>query len=205
MRSFAVATALSKTEAVQVAVFGFAMLGDALTVPRALAVLVATAGVLMVAVQPGQTWDRQSLKPALLGVASGAFFALASVSFRGAILALPEGPYFLRATTALAWSLSIQVGVLGVWLAIANRAALLRSAVVWRQSLFAGFMSAFASQLWFLGFSLTAAANVRTLALVEVVFAQAVSRRLFGQTATPRELAGMALVMAGVAWLLIAA
>jgi drug/metabolite transporter (DMT)-like permease len=192
-RSFAVATALSKTEAVQVAVFGFALLGDALTWPRALAVLVATAGVLLVAVKPGQTWDRHALKPAALGVASGAFFALASVSFRGAILALPEAPYFLRAT------------VLGGWLAIVNREALLRSVTVWRQSVFAGFMSAFASQLWFLGFSLTAAANVRTLALVEVVLAHAVSRRLFGQTAAPRELGGMALVMVGVAWLLIAA
>ncbi|MEO8465532.1 MAG: DMT family transporter [Gammaproteobacteria bacterium] len=204
LRSFSVATALSKTEALQVAVFGFAVLGDALTWPRAIAVLIATAGVVIVAVKPGQQWDRQSLKPAALGVASGAFFALASVSFRGAILALPEGVYFLRATTTLVWSLGIQVAVLGAWLAIMNREALLRSIVVWRQSLFAGFMSAFASQLWFLGFSLTAAANVRTLALVEVLLAQAVSKRLFGQRATARELVGVAFVVLGVAWLLIA-
>ena len=39
----------------------------------------------------------------------------------------------------------------------------------------AGFIGAFASQFWFLAFALTAAANVRTLALVEVLFAQAVS------------------------------
>jgi drug/metabolite transporter (DMT)-like permease len=203
-RSLSVATALSKTEAVQVALFGFAVLGDALTWSRAFAILIATAGVVIVAVKPGQRWDRQSLKPAVLGVASGAFFALASVSFRGAILALPEGVYFMRAATALVWSLAVQVTVLGVWLAIVNREALLRSMVVWRQSLFAGFMSAFASQLWFLGFSLTAAANVRTLALVEVVLAQAVAKRLFGQRAAPRELIGMALVVAGVAWLLAA-
>jgi drug/metabolite transporter (DMT)-like permease len=75
---------------------------------------------------------------------------------------------------------------------------------VWRQSLFAGFMSAFASQFWFLGLSLTAAANVRTLALVEVLLAQAVAKRLFGQSAAPRELVGMALVVAGVALLLAA-
>ena len=126
-RSFSVATALSKTEAVQVALFGFAVLGDALTWWRAIAILIATAGVLIVAVRPKQKWDRQTLKPAVLGVASGAFFALASVSFRGAILALPEGVYFLRAATALVWSLCIQVAVLGVWLAIMNREALLRS------------------------------------------------------------------------------
>jgi len=202
VRSFSVATALSKTEPVQVALFGFAVLGDALTWSRAVAILIATAGVVIVAVKPGQKWDRQSLKPAVLGVASGAFFALASVSFRGAILALPEGVYFLRATTALVWSLGIQVAVLGVWLAIMNRQALLRSVAVWRQSLFAGFMSAFASQFWFLGMALTAAANVRTLALVEVLLAQGVAKWLFGQRAAPRELVGMTLVVAGVALLL---
>ncbi len=158
-RSFSVATALSRTEAVQVALFGFAVLGDALTWSRAIAILIATAGVLIVAVKPGQKWDRQSLKPAVLGVASGSFFALASVSFRGAILALPEGVYFLRATTALVWSLGIQVTVLGVWLAIMNREALLRSVKLWRQSLFAGFMSAFASQFWFFGLSLSSSAG----------------------------------------------
>ncbi len=203
-RSFSVATALSKTEAVQVALFGFAVLGDVLTWSRAVAILIATTGVVIVAVRPKQKWDRQTLKPAVLGVASGAFFALASVSFRGAILALPEGVYFLRASTALVWSLGIQVAVLGAWLAIMNREALLRSLAAWRQSLFAGFMSAFASQLWFVGFSLTAAANVRTLALVEVLLAQAVAKRLFGQRAAPRELVGMALVVIGVAFLLAA-
>jgi len=203
-RSFSVATALSKTEAVQVAVFGFAVLGDALTWARAIAILIATAGVVIMAVRLKQKWGRLSLKPAALGVASGAFFALASVGFRGAILALPEGVYFLRATTALVWSLGIQVTVLGVSLAIMNREALLRSVTVWRQSLFAGFMSAFASQFWFLGLSLTAAANVRTLALVEVLLAQAVAKRLFGQRAAPLELVGMALVVVGVALLLAA-
>ena len=67
------------------------------------------------------------------------------------------------ASEGIGAELARQMAGKGVWLALAPRAALLRRAVVWRQSLFAGFMSAFASQLWFLGFSLTAAANVRTL------------------------------------------
>ncbi len=126
------------------------------------------------------------------------------MGFRGGILALGDGPYFLRATTTLAWSLGIQAFLLGAWLAAFDRTALARSLAVWRQSLFAGFMGAFASQFWFLGFSLTAAANVRTLGLVEVLFAQAVSRRVFGQRVSARDAAGMALVIAGVALLLVA-
>ena len=201
-RSFSVATALSKTEAVQVALFGFAVLGDALTLARIVAIVIATAGVVIAAVKPGQRWDRQNLRPALFGIASGSFFALASVSFRGGILALPDAAYFLRATTTLVWSLAIQATLLGAWLAVVNREALARSVAMWRQSLFAGFMGAFASQFWFLGISLTAAANVRTLALVEVVIAQAVAKRVFGQRAAPRELGGMALVVIGVGLLL---
>ena len=51
----------------------------------------------------------------------------------------------------------------------------------------AGFMGAFASQFWFLAFALTAAANVRTLALVEVLFAQAVAYYSFKQPLSARE------------------
>jgi drug/metabolite transporter (DMT)-like permease len=160
--------------------------------------------VFLVARKPGEGWSPQSVRPAMLGIASGALFAVAAIGFRGAILALPDGAFFVRATTTLVWSLGIQSLLLGTWMALFDRAALARTFGVWRQSLTAGFMGAFASQFWFLGFSLTAAANVRTLALVEVLFAQAVSRRLFAQRLSAREAAGMALVLLGVA-LLVAA
>ena len=59
--------------------------------------------------------------------------------------------------------------------------------VSWQPSLLAGFTGAFASQFWFLAFALTAAANVRTLALVEVLFAQAVSYYSFKQPLSARD------------------
>ena len=61
----------------------------------------------------------------------------------------------------------------------------------------AGFMGAFASQFWFLAFALTAAANVRTLALVEVLFAQAVAYYSFKQPLSARELSGIVLIVIG--------
>lgn len=203
-RSFSVATAFGKTEAVQVAVFGLLLLGDALTVLRTAAIVIATAGVFLIAVKPGEAWDGRSLRPALFGVASGGLYAIAAVGFRGGILALEDGVFFVRATTTLVWSLGIQATLLGIWMFAFRRAALVKSFALWRQSLFAGFMGAFASQFWFLGFSLTAAANVRTLGLVEVLFAQAVSRRVFAESTSVRELFGMALVVIGVAALLLA-
>jgi uncharacterized membrane protein len=45
---------------------------------------------------------------------------------------------------------------------------------------------------------------VRTLALIEVLFAQIVARVMFGQRTTVREAIGMALVVAGVVLLIFA-
>jgi len=201
-RSFSVAIAFTKTEPVQVAVFGLLLLGDALTWLRALAIVVATLGVFLIAVKPGDQWDRQNLKPALYGIVSGSLFALAAVGFRGGILALGEAPWFMRATTTLVWSLGLQALLLGAWMTLFDRGALMGSFRQWRSSLFAGGMGSFASQCWFVGMSLTSAANVRTLGLVEVVFAQVVSRRVFRQQVSARELAGLILVVAGVLMLL---
>jgi uncharacterized membrane protein len=66
----------------------------------------------------------------------------------------------------------------------------------------AGFMGAFASQMWFLAFALESAAKVRTLALVEIFFAQLVSRSLFKQGLASREGLGIGLIVIGVIILL---
>jgi len=95
--------------------------------------------------------------------------------------------------------------LLGMWMLVMARAALLGSLRLWRPSLLAGFFGALASQFWFLGFSLTSAANVRTLGLVEVLFAQFVGWRLLRQKITSREALGMLLIVAGVALLLAGA
>jgi drug/metabolite transporter (DMT)-like permease len=202
-RSFSVVTATIKTEPVQVALFGLAVLGDPLTWPMALAITIATAGVVLVSWRPAGAGPAGApVRPVLLGLAAGACFALAAIGFRGAILSLGAGSFLVRATTTLVWGLGLQTAILLVWLALFQRPALWGSLRAWRASLTAGFLGALASQFWFIAFALTAAANVRTLALVEVVMAQAVAHRLLAQAVTRRELAGLVLITAGVALLL---
>jgi drug/metabolite transporter (DMT)-like permease len=202
--SFSVATVFNKTEAVQVAIFSVVLLGEHVSLAGTAAIVVATAGVVVVAAKPGITLRGSGLRPVVFGIVSGGCFAVASVGFRGGILELGAGAYYVRATTTLVWALTFQALLLGAWMTLFARRALLGSLTLWRESLVAGFFGAFASQFWFLGFSLTAAANVRALGLVEVVFAHVVAQRVFEQRATTREAAGMALVVAGVAWLLLA-
>jgi drug/metabolite transporter (DMT)-like permease len=205
-RSFAVVTALIKTEPVQVALFGLLLLGDRLTPMAAAAIVIATAGVVVMSFKPGSIdLTGGGRRPVLLGIVAGAFFALAAIGFRGAILALPSGGFVLRATTTVVWGLGLQTALLVAWLTAFNRPALIGSLREWRPSLSAGFLGALASQFWFIGFALTAAANVRTLALIEVVFAQVVSHRFLSQGTSTREISGMGLIVAGVALLLWAA
>jgi drug/metabolite transporter (DMT)-like permease len=202
-RAFSVVTAYTKTEPVQVALFGFLLLGDTLTPLAALAIAVATLGVVVMSMKPGASLTSSGSKPVIYGVAAGAFFALAAIGFRGAILSLPDGSSLVRATTTLVWGLGLQTGMLLIWLGFFDRKALFASLQAWRPSLGAGFLGALASQFWFLGFALTTAANVRTLALVEVLMAQAVSHRFLAQVTTRRELAGMGMILGGVALLLL--
>ncbi len=201
-RSFVVTTAYIKTEPVQVAVFGLAFLGDQVTPGAAAAILIATAGVLIVSWPKSGSAEVFSWKPTALGIGSGALFAIAAVGYRGGIRALEAPNFVVAATATLVLGLVIQTVMLTAYLALADRASLVAIFRAWRPSLFAGFMGAFASQMWFLAFALETAAKVRTLALVEILFAQVVSRNLFKQKLASREAAGIALIVLGVALLL---
>ncbi|MGO4287897.1 EamA family transporter [Bosea sp. TAB14] len=202
-RSFAVTTAYTKTEPVQVAIFGALLLGDALSPLKFLAIAIATCGVIVVSWKPGEKLTRAGLRPAVLGIVSGACFALSAIGFRGGIQALPEGNFLIRASTILVLGLAMQTALLTFYMLVANRPALWLSLRNWRRSLSAGFLGAAASQFWFIGFSLTSAANVRTLGLIEVPLAQIASRRLFAEGTSRREILGMAMIVGGVGLLLL--
>ena len=198
-RGFGVTTALIKTEPVTLALIGAILLAEPLGPARMGAIATATLGVVLMS---GVDWQRGGLRAAALGLAAGALFGLSAIGFRGAILALPFGDSMTRAATILAVSLALQSLLMLAWLALADRAALAGIARHWRGSLWAGALGALASFFWFLGFALTSAANVRTLALVEVVMAQLVSGRIFREGASPRQLLGMGLIVLGVAALI---
>ena len=96
----------------------------------------------------------------------------------------------------------MQAVVLSLYLALRSPAVMFGIIRAWKPSLSAGFAGAVASQFWFLAFALATAASDRTLALIEVLFAQLVARFAFGQRTSAREAFGMVLVVGGVALLL---
>ena len=132
---------------------------------------------------------------------SAAAFALSANGYRGAIITIQGVSFVTAATYTLVFGLFVQTLILTIYLLARAPDVLKRILGLWKPSLFAGFMGAFASQFWFLAFALTAAANVRTLALVEVLFAQGVAHYSFKQPLSARELLGIALIVIGVALL----
>ena len=203
-RSFVVTTAYIKTEAIQTAIFGFVFLGDHLTASKVIAILIATVGVVVTALRPGGEKGFTDWRPTALGLVSAAAFALSANGYRGAIITIEGVSFVTAATYTLVFGLFVQTLILTIYL-LARAPGVLKAILgLWKPSLLAGFMGAFASQFWFLAFALTAAANVRTLALVEVLFAQAVAYYSFKQPISARELGGIVLIVIGVG-LLVAA
>jgi drug/metabolite transporter (DMT)-like permease len=200
-RSFVVSIAYIKTEPVQVALFGLVFLGDALSIGMVAAILIATTGVIVMSLKPGGNAG-DSWRPTLLGLSSGAMFALSAIGYRGAILSLDWPNFVMAATFTLVIGLAMQAGLLSVYLMLREPKVMREIMRAWRPSVTAGFLGAFASQFWFLAFALATAASVRTLALVEVLFAQAISAFVFGHKTTAREGLGIVLIVAGVALLL---
>ena len=200
LRSFVVATAYTKTEALQVALFALIVLHERLSGLALVAILVATAGVLLMswpklpAATPGANAGG---KAALLGLAAGAMFALSAVGFKGAIVSLRADSFLIGATFTLVCGLLFQSVVLALWQVVRTPDVLVATLKAWRASLGAGFLGALASQMWFLAFAIAPTAQVRTLGMVEILFAHVLSRGLFSQKTSPRELAGIALVVIG--------
>lgn len=202
-RNFTLGVAYSKSEILQVAIFGFVFLGDAVSLAAAAAILLGTLGVLLLSPADKARPIRGLLtgwtsRSALFGLASGTGFALSAVGFRGAALSLGDTPFPMAAATTLVIAQCIQTLALGGWLLVRNRDVVLRVLRAWRASLFAGFMGAAASAGWFTAMAIEPAAHVRTLGLIELLFSYAMSRKLFRERFERRELLGIALLVVGV-------
>ncbi len=194
-RSFVVTIAYTKTEPAQIALFGLVALSDPPTGALIAAIALATAGVALMTVRSGRDFAGD-WRSAALGLASATFFAFAAIGFRAAVIGVASPSRALSASAILVLGLTIQTATLALYLGLFDRAGARAILLAWRSSLIAGFMGALASQLWFIAFALTDAARVRTLALIEVPLAQAVSLRLFREPPTLREGLGMTLIAA---------
>ena len=200
LRSFAVSTALSKTEVIQTAFVGLLVLGESVSSVAGLGIGVTLVGVLLLSVRVRLREVVQSRRGLMLGLLAGSAFAVSAVGFRAAALALPEGGASIRAGLTLAVALTVQTLVMGVFLMLwdGERGQLARVASAWRHGLWVGVCGAAASIGWFTAMTLETSALVRALGQVELLFALLTSHLVFRERMRASELTGIVILVFGI-------
>ena len=206
-RNFAVGTAYSKTETVQTAIIGIVLLGETVSGTALFGILVSLGGVLSIsAAQTGfnrgmvrDLWGR----PALMGIASGAAFGVAAVSYRAAALSLGGDGFLTQAGVTLATVLTLQTVGMGLWLRVREPGQVLATVRAWRVAVPAGVSGWAASACWFTAMTIQNAAYVRAVGQIELVFTFLSSWFLFRERSKPAEVVGVILICAGIVVLVI--
>ena len=195
-RAFAVGITFKKTEVMLTALLGLAVLGDTLSASGVAFIALGFIGVLLLSEPPegGGRFNRGMA----LGLASGVFFAISAVGYRGATLSVTSDDTFLVAGVTLAVVVLFQTISLGLWLALREPGQIAATLASWRTSSLVGVFSLIGSWCWFAAFSLQNAAYVFAVGQIELIFSLAVGVLFFGERPIARELLGMALLTASI-------
>lgn len=205
-RNFAVGITFKKTEVVMTAIAGFLILNEGVGLAGGLAIGVGLLGVIVLSDPPGGTgafFSRIFNKAAGLGVASGVFFAISAIGYRGASLALSNGDTALRAGTTLAVVTASQTLAMALWLAYHDKSQIGAVLRAWRVAALVGVTSMIGSFFWFSAFTLQNAAYVNALGQIELIFSIAAAALFFRERITVREFCGIALLSAGILVLVV--
>ncbi len=208
-RNFAVGTTFSKTEVVLVAVLGFLILGDRLTLAAAAAIGLSLIGVVALSAAHGEISLRGLFlglgeKPTLIGLTSGLFLGASVVFFRAAALSLGGEGFLVQAASALAVSVLLQTALMSLYLRLREPGQITAVLRNWRSGIWVGLAATLASICWFSALTLQNAAYVRALGQVELVFTLLASGLFFKERSNPVELAGIALIVAAILILVLA-
>lgn len=194
---FAVATVMQQSSLPLGAVLGWVALGDQLSAAAWGGVAVATAGLFVLS-WPKREDLRGSLAGAMLGLASGAAFAVALNGYRTAGLALDAEHPIYSALAGVVCAQAFQSVLLLSILGVLRPASLRAVAASWKPSLAAGLCGSAASACWFAALALAPAGPVRAVGVIETPIAAAVGRRLFREKLSVRQWVGGAFTSVGV-------
>ena len=143
-------------------------------------------------------WRKLANRAAGLGMASGLFFAISAVTYRGATLEVSSDDVFLRAVIAVsAVTFSQSIGM-SLWLRWKEPGEVQRVWAARRIAVWMGLASMLGSLSWFTAFTLQNAAYVFAVGQIEVIFSLLASVLFFKEKITGRELIGIALLTASI-------
>ena len=209
-RNFAVGTTYARTEAFLTAVVGALFFSETIRLQGWFAIAISVAGVVAItiartSISDGSLFARIWNRSAVVGLATGLCFALASLSIRQAALSFGDNNFLFPAALTLLTTVLIQTVIVGTYIAIRERQQIPIMLREWKTSTFVGATSALGSAGWFTAFTLQKASYVKALGQIEFIFTLAISVLFFRERSSRGELLGMALVVAGIVYLLAVA
>lgn len=200
-RNFAVGITFKKTEVLLTAVVGLIFLGDRISLPGTLAILLGFIGVLLLSRDPGHSgkgWRDLTGRATLLGVASGICFAISAVAYRAATLEIASPDPLVRAALALAVVTLMQSAALSAWLAWRDPGQVGRVLAARAKGIWIGLTGMAGSLCWFTAFTLQNAALVFAVGQVEVIFSLIAAVLVFGERISRREAGGIVMLTLSV-------
>jgi drug/metabolite transporter (DMT)-like permease len=204
LRNFAVGNTLIKVDTMMTAIIGSLLFSEALSGIGWLAVIVTLGGVLLLTAARagpralGLTASGTTWKPTLIGFASALSFTFSYLFLREASLSLGSGDFLMRSACTVVTVTSIQMVSLSLWLFWREPDSLRDMLRDWRLSTFIGVTSALGSLCWFSAMTLENASYVRSVGQVEAIFSLLISHFYFREEFNKAEIAGIAVIVAGV-------
>lgn len=208
-RNFVVGTAYSKTETVQTALFGIFVLADPITLWAFVAIVISLAGVMLLAIAH-QSFGVKELfasltnKTALIGIASGAFFGVAAISYRAASRSIMNADDFvMSAACTLAFVILFQTVTMTIYLYLKEPGELAAVVKAWKVAGIVGLTGMLASAGWFTAMTIQNAAHVRALGQIELFLAFVTSVIFFREKVNKVEISGIGFLIFGICVLLL--
>lgn len=201
-QNFAVATSLVKTEAVLTAIVSVIAFDAVLSGLGWFSVIVGVFGVLVLSKAERNLKNLLSSPASLFGILAGLGFALATLWIREASLTLNTNPLFAASIT-LACMVSLQTGLVAIYVLFQDKHQFIKIAKQWKLSLFVGLTSMLGSVGWFTAASLQEAAYVKALGQVEFFFTLVITLKLFKEQIALRDYIGMLLIILSVIVLIL--
>jgi drug/metabolite transporter (DMT)-like permease len=205
-RNFAVGTVYSKTEVIQVALFSWVILGEAIKPLGWLAIGLCLVGVAVLASKGRDTAKLATAfrdRSAHLGIAAGGAFGLAAIGIRAASLSLGNSSGIVRALVCLAVMNTMQTVLHGGYLARREPDQIRKALVHWRSSAIVGLLSVAGSAGWAIAVTYGNVAQVRTVGQFELIVTFAIAHFWLHDRHSRAEYVASALVAVGVVTMLL--
>jgi drug/metabolite transporter (DMT)-like permease len=208
--NFAVATLVIKADVIMTALIGTAFFSESITLVGWIAIVMTMIGVAVTSlgrVLTGQAASTgagigtlsQAVPTMVIGLLSALLYALGYLCLREGLLTMDPGVSALtRAAFGVNLLTVVSAVLVGAYLLATEPRELRRMFEFQKMCWFVGVFSAFGSIGWFLASALTNASYVAAVAQVQIVFTLLLSYFYFGERIRPMEIAGIAVIVAGL-------